>query len=272
MKRPILDLVRHELRCVFVLSTGRAGTSTLTRLLDASPGIFAQHEPRTQMYRETFGAYMEGAQGASLAEEYLVQRLFRYRRHSHLSSALWERLVYAETGNRLTYIAESLAGYFPKAKFIHLHRRPDEIVRSGMRRGWYGSHEADVFRIIPRPKDSFANQWSGWDRFQKCCWFWNACNAHALEFAGKVGSDRCVSLPSTRLFSGDLSELRRIFEWLEVLPPERADVLTALNERTNEQTEGNFPRYEEWSSDMKRTMWSLVAPVATQLQYEVIIG
>jgi hypothetical protein len=49
----------------------------------------------------------------------------------------------------------------PNVKFVHLFRHPGEVVRSGMRRGWYNGHPSDRYRIEPGQHDPMRRLWGG---------------------------------------------------------------------------------------------------------------
>lgn len=259
---------------MFVLSTGRVGTDTLARLLDLSAGIAADHEPRPLFRSETKEAYQHGYAPPQLAASYLNARLFASTRSDTspnpriLRRALREKLVYVETSNRLTYIAPALATYFPLSRFIFLHRRPAEVVRSAMRRGYYSRNPWDRFRIEPRREDSLAAGWEQLSSFEKSCWYWRAVNEYSLEFMNSLSANRCREFSSEALFEFDHVKIRSLFEWIGVEPPEDYQVENTLSVRHNRQQRGDFPEWGKWSQSQQSRMWAIVEPVAARLGYD----
>jgi hypothetical protein len=115
---------------VFVLSTGRTGTMQLSAVLNLSPDIFAVHEPRPSLVKVAKDAYING-----YPEDKWID-IVQSARDELIAYAHHKQKIYVETNNRLTFLAKALSKAFPKSKFIHLHRHPYEVIRSGMRRGW----------------------------------------------------------------------------------------------------------------------------------------
>lgn len=268
VKQRLLNRAAQRLKSVFVLSTGRVGTDSLTFLLDLSPQIYAEHEPRHPMHRQTFDAYQQQMTGTEIAREYLDIRMFQFPAYTTLKQALQSNCVYAETSNRLTYMADSLAAYFPHSKFIFLHRDPAAVVRSGMRRGWYDGSPGDVSRIVPREGDPAVDQWANWSPFQKCCWNWRAVNQHAIEFMKSIVASRHFELRSEAMFGADVDRLSSMFTWIGVEPPTNDEIIGVLDVKHNDQKKGSFPPYAEWDADLQDQMWEITGSTAQQLGYE----
>jgi hypothetical protein len=235
-----LDRGRNLARCVFVLSTGRVGTTTLQHLLNLSKDVHAFHEPDPKFLKEGQEAYLEfplsKGKSSELFDRYVEARV------SRLSRALERGCVYAECANRMTFLAPILAGSFPQAKFIHLYRNPADLIRSAMRRRWYVSgNEYDRTRVVPRHDDPWAAEWETWDLFEKCCWHWKTVNGFALHVLSELPQDSVFRARHESLFGQDAGEAERLFEWLDVSKPERKEVLRVIGTRYNEQRLGEFP-------------------------------
>ncbi|MCA9050707.1 MAG: sulfotransferase [Planctomycetaceae bacterium] len=250
-----------------MLSTGRVGTDTLTRVLALSPGLRAHHEPEPTMLLESRDAYQCPESTDTLGKAYLNMRYFS----NPVSNSLrlcWRRdLVYVETSNRLTYFADRLADYFPLAKFVFLHRNPPDVIRSAMRRGYYNSHPWDPFRITPRMDDPFLTHWEHWTSFEKCCWYWQAVNRFSHEFVGCCEPDRCFVLPFECIKRAEVAVFQRLFDWLDVASPRTDEIRAVLDVRHNQQETGEFPKWADWTYEQKRQMDSIIADVARTLGY-----
>ena len=157
--------------------------------------------------------------------------------------------MYAETSARLTFFAPVISDLLKNAKFVYLYRHPGSVVRSGMRRGWYDGHPADRYRITPPEDSDAARHWANWSRFSKICWYWAAYNEFALEFIEHLNPSRVLAIRSEELFDADTGKWSDIFDFLEVQAPNRVEVEQTLGARHNEQVKGDFPRYEQWSSE-----------------------
>src|SRR5690625_618085 len=132
-----------SLQPVWVLSTGRTGTSTLTRLLNLSPAIDAYHELGPELFQFSYDYFREDIESAQ------ALRTLMYLRDELVFRSYRDGMVFVETNNRLTYIADLLAELYPGGKFIHIYRNPYDFIRSGMRRKYYRGHMRDYARITP---------------------------------------------------------------------------------------------------------------------------
>lgn len=269
LKRLVLRQIRRDVRCVFVLSTGRCGTTSLASLLNLSDSITAVHEPRPRFLEETKALYeTHRANIASVERNFLNG--FQWTRYPSLLEAWKTSSYYAECSNRLTYAAPALARHFKKAQFIHLYRHPADVVRSAMRRGYYtGDHVWDPSRITPRQDDDARSHWESWTEFEKCCWYWKAVNEFSCRFGKSVGADRCFSLPAEMLFENNEETLLHLFHWLGAEAPAQHSRHDALSEPQNTQTQGKFPLWDDWSLPMKQTLSRIASPVAEQLGYDL---
>ena len=113
-------------------------TESLTHLLNLCPEISAFHEPEPVLWdesREAFHSVFDKPERQG--------RIFLRARRSPLQTAFRANRFYAETSNRMTYFAPAIAQVLENSQFLHLYRHPADVVRSGMRRGWYQNHSLD---------------------------------------------------------------------------------------------------------------------------------
>ena len=249
-------------RCLVVLSSGRVGTDTLAHVLDLSPEIRAYHEPRPNFLVEQLEVYQYGRRDPER-----FRRIFVEGRARRLASARMAGKIYAETSMRLTFFAPLIADLLPGAQFLHLHRHPGDVVRSGMRRGWYDQHEADAWRLRPTEDDPLWDEWQTWDAFTKTCWYWNEYNQFALEFCRQLEPGRSMSLRSDDLFDLSSGGARRVFEFLGVPMPAEEAIAEQLAMRHNAQNVNDFPRFEKWTDQQKSTLGRLAGSTMQALGY-----
>ena len=245
---------------VFVLSTGRTGTQTLAHLLALSPAIDAYHEPSPVLVAEATDARHEIYSNIRKYERIFISAkglaLFRSKRRGK---------IYAETSARLTFFAPVIATVLPKAKFIHIHRDPAAIVRSGMRRGWYQNHKGDHLRPEPVAGESLNEKWETLDQFSKICWYWEAYNSFAIRFFDSIASARCLAIEAEDLFSG--TAVPSIFRFIGVPAPSLKQVRTILGHKLNKQQSGHFPFREEWTPEMHSTLQDIAEKTILHLGY-----
>lgn len=251
----------REAECVFILSTGRTGTKTLARLLGLSSAIDAFHEPHPQLMEERKSARWEVDRNPSK-----YRNIFIRSRGTSLLRASRRGTVYAETSARMTFFAPVIAELLPTAKFIYIHREPTAIVRSGMRRGWYGDHPADFARICPIDgEDAFAD-WDQWSPFEKICWYWDAYNRFALDFGNRVNASRMLTLRADEIFDG--TAVPPIFSHIGVEAPSSEQVDRVLSKKLNAQQRDSFPKAKAWTNDMFDTLYELAGDTMMRLGHD----
>lgn len=255
------DEAWRSARCLFVLSTGRTGSSTLIRLLNLSPKVTALHEPKPNLVRQYRRAY-----SGVMKRPDRYRRLFERARRRLISRACPNGEVYAEA-TLLKFFAPVIAEMLPNAKFLHLHRHPGEIIRSAMRRRWFQDNPLDRYRIVPEPVDWAHQRWPQWDAFSKSCWTWHAENEYFLRLAQNIGPDRVLQLPFDEWSDQSTGTYERVFAFIDVDPPDRGSAQAVLNVKHNEQTSGSFPTYEQWSPAQKQTLVEIAGHTMNQLGY-----
>lgn len=250
----------RDARCVFVLSTGRTGTETLQHLLALSPQIDAYHEPRPQLMIHRKHARWEIGRAP---DKYIrvIQRTRGPKLYRSKARGLW----YAETSARMTFFAPLLAHLLPNAKFLFIHRHPGEVVRSGMRRGWYENHPADFARIEPVPGEEAFKAWPSWTSFQKICWYWDAYNRFSLDARRRIGEERMLTLKADGLFDG--SAVPAIFAHLGLDVPPADAVEAILSQRRNAQKAASFLLFEDWTPTMYEDLRRIAGDTMEQLGY-----
>lgn len=251
---------------IFVLSTGRAGTETVAALLNLVPALAAYHEPSPLLYGLGQVAYRYESQPSSqpiLEEAYLTARrdLFAY--------ALKTGRGYAETSPQSTFLASAIYGALPSARFIHLVRDPREVVRSAMRRQWYGGNPHDATRLMPLPGTESHAAWSSFLPFQKNLWLWQETNRWILTWRQSLPADQTLLLRAESLFKADPTALDQLYTFSCADPPSREEIRRVLGKQLNAQQEGTFPRFDEWSETMVLQLRSMVGETANTLGYEI---
>lgn len=247
--------------CLFVLSTGRTGSSTLIHLLNLSPRICGFHEPKPILLHVHRSAFAE----AHLAPD-RYRKLFARARRRLIGGAGRRNRIYAEA-TILKFLAPVMARMLPESRFLHLHRHPGEVVRSGMRRGWFQNHGLDPYRIEPLPGDPAHEHWDRWDAFAKVCWTWHVENDYFLQLTDAIGTDRVLSLAFHQWTDHGTGAYRRIFEFAGVEPPDAASVADVLRIRHNMQPDGDFPSYDRWPDDRRQTLLDVAGSTMSKLGY-----
>jgi len=223
----------RECRCVFGLSTGRCGTTTLEKLFNLSPEIRAYHEPPPAVSdpsrAEPFYSFP--------AHRELLTRAFIEFRSKTLQTHHNSSLTYVEV-NGLKFHAPIISDLLPSATFFFLHRHPLAFITSGMRRGWYSNHPRDATRLVPTPSQEAFSKWQNWDRFAKICWLWNATNTYLLNCLHNVPQERYEIFRFSDLMNPDTRQWEKLFSLAGVPKPSDSQVSNVLSKRHNAQIGG----------------------------------
>lgn len=227
--------------CVFILSTGRTGTVTLTSLLSLSEELLPLHEPCPLLFEEAIAFYEgKGPEIAPLIED---------TRRPLIEQAA-DRL-YVETACYFHFLPKTILKAFPSAKFVHLHRDPYEHIRSGMRRRWY---REGLLRVEPKKE--------GLSAVEKIAWYWGFANGRIHDFLISRPKDSTLNLSFLDLIGG---RVERLYEFLGAQAPTEQEVQRILSKQLNAQKEGTF----EWNSGLKARVKPYLLNTAEKLGYDL---
>lgn len=125
----------RETEVVWVLSTGRCATLTLSVLLHACENVTCFHEPIPRLKHH----FSDALKRVSVSD-ILLDLVYSVR--IDLTSTVKNfGYVYAEAGHQTTPFAYQIKRIYPKAKFIWLERDRNSFIDSAMRWGWYNSDD-----------------------------------------------------------------------------------------------------------------------------------
>ncbi len=241
---------------VFIVSTGRCGSTMLSRLLALHPSLFVFNQyPSLRTEAFVNWRYPGRREG--------IKKRIRKKRDELVAAVRRNRFIYVENSTSAAFLMKELHELFD-AKFIFLFRDGRDFVRSGMSRDWYkpdsmmnrfktllrrrfliatGRDTADTL-LIPPPEYK--------TRFEKIAWRWVAVNRIIL--------DHCVSLPEGRVLSLKVEDLGReklielhSFLGIDVDETLIAEMLDVAGTKPNKSQNYAFPPYTDWSvSDRER--------------------
>lgn len=207
----------------FVLSTGRAGSRTISNLLSQCSDALCLHEPVPYLVEET-AAYRYG----ELPLESLVAQL-RETRPQQMGGR-----TYGESNNRLSLAVPALVEAFPDARFIWLTRDGRDVVASGHQRGWFDSTRIrdtvwERNRLRADHLGEMSNEkWEELPPFDRVCWLWNRTNEIIRDDLNTLDPDRWRHV---RLEDLDHPTLDDLAEFLEISAPANW-AIPQLNART----------------------------------------
>lgn len=164
---------------VFVVGTGRCGTTTLAESINSSYGTTIRSEIRPWILHE-LKAYAQGR----VPNREMAQLLYQTRRPAFDETAA----AGGESNHRLSVALRPLALAFPQSVLIWAWRDPVATVLSMLRRSWYSLQDQAVrgrwadTRITALDVDGqSALRWNEMQPLERCCWYWNYVNRVILE-------------------------------------------------------------------------------------------
>lgn len=181
--------VQNNSKPVFVLSTGRCGTEFLANLLLLNDNAIVNHSPSPKLI------YADRLAFENQRDDFLLGALVAGR-FELVSEAFMRKKPYLETNSRATFLAPSIVGFFPKARFIHLVRSPEAFLKSGLELGYYKNRHNDYSRIRCADREL----WGNFEQYEKILWLWNETNAFIEKFKIKSGCCNVLTVYSEELF------------------------------------------------------------------------
>jgi len=188
-----------EIQTFFGVTTGRAGSKTLSNVLSGHPSITCFHEPRMQLIRLS----TEFAHGLKTYEETQEELYALY-----CNSGVFFNNFYGEIDLKLFNLISILADIIPRSKFIWLIRDGRDVVASTYARGWFRPNEA----VNSNPKFSALKwvlsyrlngslcgemtkeRWEEISVFERNCWNWSFVNRKIYDQLSSLPKERWCML------------------------------------------------------------------------------
>jgi hypothetical protein len=254
---------------VFIVSTGRAGSQMLARVLSEAPGVLALHEPRPHLVTEGYLRWT----GKMSDEE--AEDAVRDKRLDLVGQVERNGLIYVESSHYCSHFIPELARVFD-ARFIFLHREPRGFTRSGLSRDWYEElsrrqrlemmarrkwrvavgHVWHDHRLEPPPELE--------SRMERIAWLWSEINRTILEGLEAVEPERKLEI---RLDSVGPARFAEVLEFVGAEPePAVLERMTAVAARKPNKTKTRPEELDPWDEDAFRRV---TAPMAERLGYPV---
>jgi hypothetical protein len=211
----------EETEVIWVLSTGRCATMTLSVLLHACENVTCFHEPIPRLMNYY-------AQALQNYEEYEQLKDMVYSARIDLTSVIKAYgYIYAEAGHPFTPFAYQIKEIYPRAKFIWLERDRDSFVDSALRWGWYNS--GDKY-LSYRPFRELAGAFSRETILGR---HWVLVTQFINNFVDTINGEDWFYLDFRSIKDNDLRDLfRQLIKW-NVEPPTAAMIQQILEAKLN---------------------------------------
>lgn len=237
-------------KVVFIVSSGRTGTTALARHLDTCyEQVCALHEPKPSWrLRRASGKALSGR----MQLPQLVELLARSRRK--LVESIREP-IYIESNPYLGGFVEAFGQVFENPMMIHVVRDPRTFVRSSMNFGAFRGLKKLANLCIPYwlPKPDYLAghtlRWRKMSEPQRMAWYWSIIN-RAINRGQERYGDRYLRIRFEDLFAADGSGLQKLTDWIGL--PRCARLSEDANrEQVNASRERNFPKWADWDEQLK---------------------
>jgi hypothetical protein len=177
----------------FAVGTGRCGTRFLSEILKCDPAIASHHERHA--FSDSFHRYCRWY-GLDVDETGFIET-----KRAAIEADLRERAYSFEASAFLSLSLETIHRALG-AHIVLMVRRPERVVASYLRKGWYAAEPMlddpskpptmqDVamphhFLGRTMPKGAEFERWRALTRVGKIAWFWNRLNRELLEQASRL--------------------------------------------------------------------------------------
>ena len=236
-------LCRNVERYIFVATTGRSGTASLTRVFEtAVDDVVCLHEPSPIMFSD-----YPRRQG--IDREAYFRKLFWVLKRTYIKRAAAGHRTYLETNHQFikNFAAPAIEYFGPKIRIIHLKRDPVSVASSFLaidsvpvktQRGhYYMLDPDDSTNLIRIPELSNGTGEFSHDLY-KCIWYWYETEARVQAMKERYPNVVWVDITTEQL--NDRAVLKAMFDRLGIpVSPDRLDRAVSIREnlRTEEKKE-----------------------------------
>lgn len=255
---------REQLEPTIFLSTGRCGTRWLTERLEKSSTHVPIHHPKPVMRVQARMMYSYDFESIDDGTFDLLSEIFLAGREEIFVLGKRADKELAITDSRGSFFAYIIAALFPKARFVFVHRHPLEVIRSGLKRGWYSMQNAsELNRITPLQGSPYFEKWDAFSPTQKNAWLWTETNRWILDFLETIAEDRKHTIGFN---DWNTEELMAMFDFVNADIP-KGEIDKNLRKKSNAQKSSLNPGFEKWTEADRREAIAICGELAQTLNY-----
>lgn len=179
---------------LFIISPGRSGTQSLVDFCQRNTTMYCVHAPQPWIASIGYRFHLNEISADA------AQFGFYATREPYLVHAFQQQRIFFDGDCKNLPIAPQIGALMPNAKFIHLVRRPQAFIRSGLARGYFDTTPHELWghltatRIDSQPAPTLAG------RIELVAYFWNEANRIAEQTKRQLGDHRVVTVVAEELF------------------------------------------------------------------------
>lgn len=238
-----------------MVSTGRSGSTTISRAISLIDGCDCFHEPDPALICES-SSYRYGE-----TEKEDIKKIIQETRPKNNC-----KKIYCESNQKLSLIIPVLVELFPEARFLWLIRNGLDFVASAEQKRWYMRESEDG---VPYEQCSSTVQdwidgriegdrcgelnsmrWNEMSHFERCCWYWNYVNT-VIEDDLEQYASRSYARLRLEDINTDLSRVLSKIGLNHLIAPAPARHNTAVNQpyHWTDWTEKERQIFENWCGE-----------------------
>jgi len=180
---------------LFLISPGRSGTKSLVDLYSRYTSMYCLHSPTPWI--------------ASVGYLYHQKRIspesakfgFYATREPYLIQAYQKQKVFFDGDCKNLPVTTEIADLLPEARFIHLVRRPEYFIQSGLARGYYKTTPHELWGHLTATEFARDESIPLKSQIEKIAFFWNEANCIAEKAKQKLGPHRVATLVAETVFT-----------------------------------------------------------------------
>jgi hypothetical protein len=258
---------------VFVVSTGRAGSKMLSDVLALHSAACAFHEPLPQLNAEAFAKW----RGRTRTDR--IEGRVAMKRRRVIEQVSGNGLVYVESSHFCSHLIPELDRLFTP-RFVFLIRNGRDVVKSGLRLGWYAAGEVEASRQrvatlmrrsllidlgTPGIDHRLAPPRPFQDRLDKIAWLWSEINGIILRDLKLIDDDR-KHVVKIEDFGPDT--IAKLLYFLELdAPDDLLDRMTAVADHKPNRSLISDSVAENWDAEQERSFVRIAGPMMERLGY-----
>ena len=238
--RPALDDLL-KLPSIFFISTGRCGTTLISKILENSEELTVVHNPLISLEYSSSRSL-----SVPLSIDQKKEVIYAARVENYFVEAYQKQRIYVETNNRITTFCDVLYNLMPNSLFVHIIRDPKDFCANGINRQYYATDRFDQYQRLFDHKEIRSSK----SQLEKIVKEWNIINDFIENFKSRDSAKRIYTIKFEDMISSS-NVLNNLWNELgifsEILSLKTQDLLTNKHNQSSE----SIVRFDQWNDTDK---------------------